>query len=118
MITGLRLRIASSEIKTHCLERAKFHDGRAALKEGELPKLQSALDAIRAVSEPQPQLSHMSKVSSTYHADLGSEIENLERDIRNHKNQAMVFRFFSEHLFDEDYDLQEADLQRLEITKR
>ncbi len=47
---------------------------------------------------------------------MGNQIEQLEEDIKNHRNKALVFRTLADHLVpDATYDLDEADLHRLEV---
>jgi hypothetical protein len=121
MIEGFKLKITSSELKTHCSERALYHKQRADDKEQELPGLKEALAKVEAVTganlDPK-NLAHMNKSAASYRMDVDEPVEALESDIKDHRNKALVFAFFSEHLFAEDYTLQEADLIRLEILKR
>ena len=128
MIKGFRLKITKGELRTHCIERGNFHAQRAELKETkqmpELVALKEATEKVRATtSEPVDELAQMSKLSNTRGYNFQSSdpqqlIDSLEADIRNHRNKALVFKFFAEHLWDEDYDLDEGDLQRLEIISR
>lgn len=116
MIQGLRLKVTSPELKTHCQARAAYHEGRAKTKEAELPKLKEAMEHIRGATTGLPSsVTHMNK--GGYNLDPNQAVTDLENDVREHKNKAMVFAYFAEHLFAEDYDLQEADLRRLEIVK-
>lgn len=117
MIEGFKLKVTSAELKTHCETRAKHHTGRADTKEAELPKLQAAMDAIKTHAEA-TNVSQMTKsgISNSYHMD--DPVGDLEKDIADHRNKALVFSFFANHLFDDDYTLLESDLQRLEILKR
>jgi len=120
MIKGLRLRLTTEELKAHCLARAEYHTKRADTKEADLPDLRAAMEKIKAAGaanlNPQ-QLAHMNKVSNSYHIDSEAPVEALERDIAQHRNQALAFKFYGEHLFAEDYDLDESDLKRLQILK-
>lgn len=117
MIEGLKLRVTSAEIRKHCLERAEYHTKRAGDKEVELPAIKDAFDKIKAGGTTAVQvLAHMNK--SGYHSDPTDVIDSLEKDIKDHRNKTLVFKFFGEHLFDEDYTLMETDLQRLEIVAR
>lgn len=119
MIEGFKLKITSAELVKHCLERAEYHNGRGKKKEADLPALKEACDKIKAGgSLAAESLARMSGKSGAYHMDASDVVEDLEKDIRDHYNKALVFKFFSEHLFEEDYVLQEADLVRLEVLKR
>lgn len=120
MIEGFKLRVTATELRDHCTSRADYHEGRADQKEGELPGLKEALAKVEAVTGANislPDLAHMTKSRATYAMDVDQPVEQLERDIRDHRNKSLVFRFFASHLFDEDYTLSESDLTRLEILK-
>lgn len=49
--------------------------------------------------------------------DPDDAIDALTNDIVNHRNKALAFDFFADHLHTEDYNLSEQDLVRLEILK-
>lgn len=53
-----------------------------------------------------------------YHTDNNDPVGDLEADIKDHRNKSLVFAFFSTHLYEEDYNLDESALIRLEILKR
>jgi len=112
MIKGLRLKITSKELKDHCLERAKYHVSRADKSRQEKKK---ALQDLREALEKVKGQKHLEMATAVL---LHGQIESLERDIREHNNKVLVFRYYAEHLFDEDYDLEESDLVKLEIFKR
>jgi hypothetical protein len=116
MISGLKVRVTCEELKTHCVERAKYHDERAVQKEAELPQLKEIIESIKAgkVAENVARMSG----KSGYNFNAEDPVRDLETDIRDHRNKALVFRWFSEHFFPEDYTLEESDLVRLEILKR
>ncbi len=61
----------------------------------------------------------MSKFNSnSYHFDANDQVTNLENDIRDHRNKALVFRTLAEHLVaNATYELDEGALRRLEILK-
>jgi hypothetical protein len=115
MIDGFKIKITSSELKKHCQEKSAYHSKRAEEKNQELPTIKDALEKIKTIG-PAQSVSHMNKGS--YHLDPGDAVEQLETDIRDHHNKSLVFAFFAEHLFDEDYVLDETALIRLEIIKR
>ncbi len=114
MVDGFKLRISSHELAEHCTNRAKYHRRRASEKEAELPKLREAITAIKSHA-PAVGISNMTKGSS-YRSD--DPVGDLEHDINEHKNKAIVFDFFASHLFEEDYTLDEGDLTRLEMLRR
>lgn len=113
MIDGFRLKFTSKELASHLTDRAKYHRRRAAEKGDQLPKLKEAMEHIKG-SGAATSVANMSK--GGYHVE--DPVADLERDIRNHENKVLVFDLFAGHLFDEDYDLKEEDLVRLEILKR
>ena len=117
MIEGFKLRVTSSELRSHCEGRSLHHTDRAKTKEAELPNLQAAMTAIRTHADA-TNVSQKTKpsMSNSYHME--DPVGDLEKDIADHRNKALVFSFFAAHLFDEDYTLTEPDLQRLEILKR
>ena len=121
MVIGFRLKFTAEELGEHLRARAEYHDGRATLKEGELPALRTVLETIRRGGANPPTVAKMGgKGSSSYSGgvDVGDAIDGIEEQVRDHRNKSLVFKLFAEHLFAEDYDLQEADLIRLEILKR
>jgi hypothetical protein len=116
MIEGFKIRVASKELRDTLLDRAEYHRNRAETKQVELPKLREAMEMIKAA--PAESVAHFNKASASYAFDPADAIENLERDIKDHHNKAIVFRFFADHLFDDDYTLGEQDMIRLELVKR
>lgn len=117
MIKGLRICLKSSELAEHMRERANYHEERAKVKEEELPAIQESFEKFKAL-RPATKVSHMNKSGlSNYDFNPEENIENLENDIRNHRNKALAYRYMADHLFTEDYDLDENDLRRLEILK-
>ncbi len=119
-VKGLRYQFSTDQLRTHMVERAKHHEGRASTKETALPELRAAVDIVKkAGNTAAASIAAMSKFSSSnYHFDPGDQVEQLENDIKDHRNKALVFRELSIHLFaDANYDLDEADLRRLEILK-
>lgn len=117
VISGLKLKVTSKEIQSHCTQRATYHRKRSAEKLAELPKIKEAMETIKSGGKA-TTVSNMGKSAANYHVDPDSVVEDLEKDVRDHDNKALVFDFFTGHLFDEDYTLEEGDLIRLEILKR
>lgn len=119
-VKGLRYQFTTSQLSTHMVERAKHHEGRATAKEAALPELKAAVEIVKAAgTHAAASIAAMSKFSnSNYHFDPTDQVDQLENDIKDHRNKALVFRELSNHLFaDSIYDLDEADLRRLEILK-
>ncbi len=115
MIKGLRFKLTAAELKERLTKRAEYHTERASEKEQELPNLRSTLEKIK-VTKPIANVS--AKSMANYHLDTDEPVKELEQDIRNHRNSAVSFLYMAEHLFEEDYDLDENDLIRLEILRR
>jgi predicted RNase H-like nuclease len=115
MIEGFRLKITAEELRGHCARRAAYHQNRADEKRAQVPTLQEAFDTIKGKGKASPvNVAHMNKGGYR----LENPVEDLEEDIRDHENKALVFTFYSTHLFDEDYDLAVDDLVRLEMLRR
>jgi hypothetical protein len=119
MIEGLKFRVTSNELKVHFENRSVYHSGRAEEKAVELEKLRQIADKLIPEVDAQ-NVSRMNKMSMGmgHNANPHDLCDSMESDIRNHNNSSLVFKFFSEHLFEEDYTLTEVDLQRIEILKR
>lgn len=117
MIEGLKIKVTSTELQNHCMERASYHTRRADEKAATLPDLKRAMETVKGHASP-TNMANMSKTNSSYHLDADDPVRDLERDITDHRNKALVFKFFAEHFFQEDYTLREEDLIRLEIVKR
>lgn len=131
MIKGLRYKLTSGELRLHFKGRADYHSKRADAKEAEVPSLRDQIPQLKETLEkvtkfqPSPELTHMNKSMASYHLDpesavdsLEKALEQLERDVRDHRNKATAFSFLADHLFEEDYDLEQSDLVSLEILKR
>lgn len=116
MIEGLKLKLETKELQELLMSRVEHHRSRAAKKEAELPALRDAYDRIKAATPENIQ--QMAKMSNSYHASE-DPVGDLEKDIKDHKNKAIMFEFFATHLFPaEVYQLAESDLVRLELVKR
>lgn len=116
MIEGFKVKVSSSELRTHLKGRSAYHKQRAEDKSAKLPGLKEAMEHLKnATSLPATNVSNMGK--GGYHSDPDDPVRDLERDIADHRNKSLVFSWFSEHLFEEDYILFESDLIRLEILK-
>lgn len=117
LINGIRVRMKAGELAAHLLARAEHHRGRAKAKGAELPKLKDVLEAIRPKPDDE-RPSNVSKVASNSYYLQESQVEALERDIRDHEAKAFNFSWLAGHLFEQDYCLTQSDLIELEITQR
>ncbi len=117
LVPGLRTRLSSAELKAHMLVRSAYHRKRHEEKAAQLPKIQSAVDEIKAQSPAQVVAQFSKSGSSNYRFDGDDAIDQLKRDIDDHNNKAVAFAFLAEHLFPQDYCLERADLIALEILK-
>ena len=120
IVKGLRFHFTTLQLNDHMVARAAYHESRADTKETALPELRAAVDIVKAAgTTAATNIAAMSKFSnSNYQFDPGDQVEQLENDIKDHRNKALVFRELSNHLFaGATYDLDEADLRRLEILK-
>ena len=97
---GLVVEVKNTEIGQHCAERSKYHTERADHKEAELPKLQAALDALKGSSNAAVQATISSMNKGGYNLNTENPIEQLENDIRIHRNKALTFKYLGEHLLD------------------
>lgn len=116
IVKGLLFHYSTEELAAQMQSRAEHHEDRARTKESALPELKKAVETIKTTAEAST-VARMSKVHNAYHFD-GDQVADLENDIRDHKNKALVFRTLAEHLVpNATYELGEHDLQRLEIVK-
>lgn len=111
MIEGLQFQIRSDELQTRLLERAKYHQTRAATKEAELPALKESLERIKGMPTEMTAM----KMSSS--STLETPIERLEQEIKRHRRSAAFFEFIAGHLFQDVYKLSVRDLSDLELVK-
>jgi len=118
MVEGFKIKLSPLELCKHLKDRAAYHQSRASEKEAAMPRLRESLETLKKSNVSLPSTHSNMSGKSAYNFDAEDPIDSLEKDIRDHKNKAVVFLFLSDHLFDEEYVLQEADLIRLEILKR
>ncbi len=115
MIKGLRIRISSGELKEHMLARSAYHKSRADEKETVvLPDVIKAREALETIGAAK-SVANMSK--GGYNFDPKDQIDDLKQDIENHRNRSFMYEWLANHLFDDEYDLEETDLRRIEILK-
>lgn len=117
MIKGFRVKVTSAELQTHLVARAAYHRGEAAKSEKELPELKATAVRLNATVPATTVSGKGYNYSNAPGTDVESAIEQLEADIKSRLGKALAFDYLSTHLFDEDYDLDESDLIRLEILK-
>ena len=117
-IKGLLFHFSNADLALHMCQRAEHHDERARQKESALPELRKAVETVKASAETKT-LARMSKNGGhDYNFAANEQIENLEFDIREHRNKALVFRVLAKHLVPAAiYELDESALRRLEIVK-
>lgn len=117
IVKGLRFHYTTQQLNDHMVARAAHHDQRAEQKASALPELRKAVDTVRSAAEA-TTVAQMSKFTNSYHFDAGDQVSQLETDIKEHRNKALVFRALAQHLVSNaTYDLDENDLRRLEIVK-
>ena len=114
MIEGLQLKIEHTELKRLLESRAEHHRTRAATKEAELPNLRKSYESIKAATPE--TVEQVSKAGNSYHVQQ-NPVDAMEKDIKAHKEKALVFEFFANHLFPETYSLDETALIRLELLR-
>lgn len=111
MIEGLKFKISHTELRDHCLKKAEHHKSRAETKQKELPALVAAMDSIReGVAQ-----NVSAKNSSMYAMDPDEPIKQMEKDIKDHIKKSLLFGFYANHLFEDDYTLGHHDLTALEL---
>lgn len=113
LVPGMRIRMKSAELAGMLRDRCSYHISRAEAKQREMPGLKAAADAIRVQSQSNPNVSN----SSNYKFDGDSAVEQLDKDIKDHRNKSRQFSFLAEHLFEDDYCLERSDLVALELIQ-
>lgn len=117
LVEGLKLIVTNDELRNHCKGRAAYHRSRASEKELELPKLREVMASLKGQGH-QLATVVLTMYKCGYNLDAERPVEKLEADIRDHRNKALVFDWFADHLLAADYILDEGALTRLEILKR
>lgn len=116
MIEGFKLKVSALELKKHCNTRSAYHARRTQEKRQELPRLRESLEAIKRGG--MTAAASLTNMSTGYNMNAVDVVKSLEKDITEHAHRAVAFKFFADHLFDDDYILVEDDLTRLEILGR
>lgn len=120
LVEGLKLKVDHTELAAHCEKRAEHHNKRAEELKAELPRLREVMEALKTQGKQltlPSSVSSMGKGAAAYAQDRDDPIENLENDIKDHNNKAVVFKWFSTHFMPMGYILDESALRRLEILK-
>lgn len=114
LVEGLKFKIESSELAKLMKERAAYHEGRAATKKEELPKLKESLEAIGKA----PSTTSVSNKFSNSSANVADMVDQIEGDIKAHENKCQSLRFLADHVVPNvAYILTENDLRSLEVVK-
>lgn len=114
MIEGFKLKITHEELRQHFYGRAGYHTGLANEKEVHLINLRREVEALDKIKG----CTSIGSPKSVHHNyDPKEAVENLENDIAAHRKKAANFRFYADHLFDDDYTLNQGDLHNLEIIR-
>lgn len=110
----IRIQVPSVELRDHLIERADYHERRAAEKAPLVPQLREADDALnrRAPGAEDAQADgalvaqFLSNNSYAQHGrvSLGDQAEMLEREVEDHKRRARALRFTAMHLKEEAYE--------------
>jgi len=96
MIEGFKLTVSGKELKTHFLERAKHHHGRAAWYAQQRGQFADA---------PTAQMSN-------------DPVQGLKDAGKRHEQREAVFAFYAEHVEqDQQYRLSDHELQQLELIQ-
>lgn len=111
--------VTPDELKGHLISRSRYHDEQANLKEQQIPKLRESLELVRdaAKNNPFSTTSNYGKGSGSYQVDPEDTVEQVEKDVREHRIKSHRFDFLSKHLLNEDYQLTISELQQLELVK-
>jgi hypothetical protein len=117
LIEGFKLRVERNELAEHLKARAAHHRKRADEQESELPKLREVMESLKAHGKQLATATVSTMGKGGTYVDHENPIQELERSITDHRNKAIVFDWFSTHLLDADYVLDESALRRLEILK-
>lgn len=114
LVEGLKFKITSEELAKLMKERADYHEKRAAHKSDELPRLKASLETLTSA----PAITSVSNKMSGYNTNPADVIEQVETDIKNHKNKSQSLRFLADHVVPKtSYILTENDLRSLEVIK-
>lgn len=91
---GLKIVVTTDEMRAMLVEKAEYHTRRATEKEGQLPKLREACEAIQAGADR----GRLRAGNSTSYGDLENEVDRLEREIATHRESERALKFTAAHL--------------------
>lgn len=126
------IQVGHAELKKMMLDRADYHDQRAAEKEPHIAKLREADDAVRGkksliTGQPLPEGAAagftavpegafgalVSNMQQGYRANIGDQADALEADVRDHRARAKALRFVAEHLCGEVFEFRVPGIEQL-----
>lgn len=126
------IQVSHAELKKMMLDRADYHDQRAAEKEPHIAKLREADDAVRGkkpdggtrqlqglpgVAEAENVVSQfgamLSNMQQGYRANIGDQADALEADVRDHRARAKALRFVAEHLCGSVFEFRVPGIEQL-----
>ena len=97
MIEGIKIDIESEELKTHLLDKVKFHQDKTVHYE--------------------TQVSALEKDKADLAGGSNNPVSSLQESAKKHKAVGEFFQFMADHIVpNETYRLQADDLRRLEIV--
>lgn len=102
MIQGIKIQISSKELKTHLNDKVKLHKEKEAFYNAQVKNLEKGVEQ-NVVDE------------SLYNNASNNPVSTLQQSAKKHKQRAEFFQFIADHLVNEDYELTESDLTKLEI---
>ncbi len=89
-VKGLRFHFTTEQLRSHMMNRAIYHTTRANEKERALPELRTSLEKIK-MHAPASDVTGMTKINNYSNYHIGTLDVDLEVDILDHKNKALVF---------------------------
>lgn len=133
VVPGLVFRVPMDKLKAGLLDRAKYHAGRIATKEAELPKLRALTKGIEDVGSRLSAIqtddiglagkmggysnASMPRGFNDNASQLEARITAIENEIRGHHNKKLSFEFLAECLYPlADYALTWEDLRTIEFV--
>ena len=103
MIEGIKIEMTTTELKTHVVERVKFHKGKAVWYAKQATNLRAGR------SDGMMSASNMTN----------DPVTSLVRSREEHEKRATYFALVAKHLIpNETYRLSESDLSRLEFASQ
>lgn len=109
MIEGIKIDIASAELREHLLSRATHHGERADFYTNQVNNLSAGLKSMGLEGEAE---------AGAYSNSItgGDPRQTLSRNADNHRNQQTYFKFLSDHIvYNETYRIDESEFRKLEF---